>query len=38
MKKKDLLWNLFINTGKIEYYIEYKKVDGDEFIDIDSSL
>lgn len=22
---KDLLWNLFKNTGKIEYYIKYKK-------------
>lgn len=27
---KDLLWELFINTGKIEYYLEYKKVDLDE--------
>jgi len=23
--KKELLWNLFKNTGKIEYYIEYRK-------------
>jgi len=22
---KDLLWNLFKNTGKIEYYIKYKE-------------
>lgn len=23
--KKELLWNLFKNTGKIEYYIKYKQ-------------
>ena len=23
---KELLWNLFKNTGKIEYYLEYKKI------------
>ena len=23
--KKQLLWDLFRNTGKIEYYVEYKK-------------
>lgn len=23
--KKDLLWDLFVNTGKIEYYIKYKE-------------
>ena len=22
---KEMLWNLFRNTGKIEYYIKYKK-------------
>ena len=22
---KELLWNLFKNTGKIEYYLKYKK-------------
>lgn len=37
MNKKELLWNLFIHTGKIEYYVEYKKMKGDEFIKIDSS-
>lgn len=21
---KDLLWNMFVHTGKIEYYIKYK--------------
>lgn len=38
MNKKELLWNLFIHTGKIEYYMEYKKVKDDEIINIDSSL
>lgn len=38
MNKKELLWNLFIHTGKIEYYMEYKKVkDDNEIINIDSS-
>lgn len=23
--KKELLWDLFVTTGKIEYYLEYKK-------------
>ncbi len=23
---KDLLWNLFVHTGKIEYYIKYKEL------------
>ncbi len=23
---KELLWDLFKNTGKIEYYIRYKKI------------
>lgn len=22
---KDLLWNLFKNTGKVEYYLKYKE-------------
>lgn len=22
---KDLLWNLFVHTGKIEYYVKYKE-------------
>lgn len=22
---KNLLWDLFVNTGKIEYYIKYKE-------------
>ena len=22
---KDLLWNLFVHTGKIEYYMKYKE-------------
>lgn len=26
MSKEDL-WNLFKMTGKIEYYLEYKKID-----------
>jgi len=25
--KKELLWNLFKTTGKIEYYLEYKKIE-----------
>lgn len=25
MKRIELLWNLFVHTGKIEYYMEYKK-------------
>ena len=24
--KKQLLWDLFVNTGKIEYYLKYKEV------------
>ena len=23
---KDLLWSLFVHTGKIEYYMKYKEV------------
>jgi len=38
MNKKELLWNLFMNTGKIEYYIEYKKTSSDEVVNIDSAL
>lgn len=22
---KELLWDLFVNTGKIEYYLKYKR-------------
>lgn len=25
--KKDLLWDLFKATGKIEYYIKYKQLE-----------
>lgn len=24
---KELLWDLFKNTGKIEYYLKYKELD-----------
>lgn len=24
---KQLLWDLFQNTGKVEYYMQYKKID-----------
>ena len=24
---KELLWNLFKNTGKIEYYLKYKQLE-----------
>ena len=27
---KELLWNLFCKTGKIEYYLKYKEVDKNE--------
>lgn len=30
---KKLLWDLFKNTGKIEYYIKYKDLDRNENID-----
>lgn len=23
---KNLLWNLFVHTGKIEYYLKYKEL------------
>lgn len=26
---KELLWDLFKNTGKIEYYLKYKELDKD---------
>lgn len=27
---KELLWNLFEKTGKIEYYLKYKKIKNKE--------
>ena len=24
---KDLLWDLFVHTGKIEYYLKYKEIE-----------
>lgn len=24
--KKNLLWDLFVNTGKVEYYLKYKEL------------
>ena len=27
---KDELWSLFKETGKIKYYLEYKKISKDE--------
>ena len=33
---KELLWNLFKNTGKIEYYMQYKKILEQETNDRDS--
>lgn len=30
---KKLLWDLFKNTGKIEYYIKYKDFDRNENIE-----
>ena len=24
---KDLLWDLFVHTGKIEYYLKYKELE-----------
>ena len=32
-KMKELLWDLFKNTGKIEYYIKYKEELKKEKID-----
>lgn len=28
--KKEILWNLFKKTGKIEYYLKYKKLEKEE--------
>lgn len=28
--KKEILWDLFKNTGKIEYYIQYKNLSNDK--------
>ena len=28
--EKQLLWELFKNTGKIEYYLKYKELDNNE--------
>lgn len=25
--KKDILWDLFVNTGKLEYYLKYKELE-----------
>lgn len=25
--KKELLWDLFKKTGKVEYYLKYKEID-----------
>ena len=33
---KEELWNLFKKTGKIKYYLEYKKVMKDEQYDKDA--
>lgn len=27
MMNKKLLWDLFKNTGKVEYYVKYKEVE-----------
>ena len=27
---KDLLWDMFIHTGKIEYYLKYKEEERNE--------
>lgn len=27
---KDLLWDLFVHTGKIEYYLKYKELEKKE--------
>ena len=26
MKKDEILWRLFVNTGKIEYYLKYNEL------------
>lgn len=28
---KELLWDLFMTTGKIEYYLKYKEIEKKEF-------
>lgn len=28
--KKELLWDLFVTTGKIEYYLKYKEIEKKE--------
>lgn len=28
--KKEILWDLFKKTGKIEYYLKYKELDKNE--------
>lgn len=25
--KKNILWDLFVNTGKVEYYLKYKELE-----------
>lgn len=37
MNKKKLLWDLFMHTGKIEYYIEYKKTGDHEIVNTNSA-
>lgn len=27
---KKLLWDLFVHTGRIEYYVKYKEVNSNE--------
>lgn len=27
--KKKLLWDMFVNTGKVEYYIKYKELENE---------
>ena len=28
---KELLWDLFMTTGKIEYYLKYKEIEKKKF-------
>ncbi len=28
--KKELLWNLFRKTGKVEYYMKYKELENEK--------
>lgn len=28
--KKEILWDLFVTTGKIEYYLKYKEIEKKE--------